>query len=196
MNACDGVPHAFSRTGQQGNSMGRRKTKMKVVAAAAPDMVKRAAAKSGGRSAMRNEGSDDARTWSDFFGRMATTTAHWSGKPVAFLLASAAVIVWAATGPLFHYSDTWQLVINTSTTIITFLMVFLIQNTQNRDTLALQLKLSELVLAVSQAEDRVASAEDLSDDELEALHDELRARADAACETLDNRKAAKSKKAS
>jgi len=127
---------------------------------------------------------------------MATTTAHWSGKPVAFLLASAAVIVWAATGPLFHYSDTWQLVINTSTTIITFLMVFLIQNTQNRDTLALQLKLSELVLAVSQAEDRVASAEDLSDDELEALHDELRARADAACETLDNRKAAKSKKAS
>jgi low affinity Fe/Cu permease len=127
---------------------------------------------------------------------MAATTAHWTGKPIAFLLASAAVIVWAATGPLFHYSDTWQLVINTSTTIITFLMVFLIQNTQNRDTMALQLKLSELVLAVNEAEDRVASAEDLSDDELEALHEELRARADAACETITNRKAAQEKKAS
>jgi low affinity Fe/Cu permease len=126
---------------------------------------------------------------------MASTTAHWSGKPVAFLTASACVIVWAATGPLFGYSDTWQLVINTSTTIVTFLMVFLIQNTQNRDTMALQLKLSELVLAVNEAEDRIASAEDLSDDELEALHDELRARADEACETLKNRKASQTKKA-
>jgi low affinity Fe/Cu permease len=112
------------------------------------------------------------------------------------LAASACVIVWAATGPLFHYSDTWQLVINTSTTIVTFLMVFLIQNTQNRDTMALQLKLSELVLAVSDAEDRVAGAEDLSDDELERLHKELRARADAACETLKTRKGSQTRKAS
>jgi len=170
---------------------------MKVAAAAAPVSVARTPAKSGSRSAKVNGNTNhQTDTWSDFFGRMAATTAHWTGKPVAFLLASAAVIVWAATGPLFHYSDTWQLVINTSTTIVTFLMVFLIQNTQNRDTLALQLKLSELVLAVNEAEDRVASAEDLSDDELETLHEELRARADTARETLNSRKAAQSKKAS
>ena len=83
------------------------------------------------------------------------------------------MIVWALTGPLFGYSDTWQLVINTSTTIVTFLMVFLIQNTQNRDTMALQLKLSELILAISEAENRFAKAEDLSDEELEELHQEL-----------------------
>jgi low affinity Fe/Cu permease len=75
---------------------------------------------------------------------MANATAAWTGKPVPFLLAFATVVIWAVTGPLFHYSDTWQLVINTGTTVITFLMVFLIQNTQNRDTLALQVKLSEL----------------------------------------------------
>jgi low affinity Fe/Cu permease len=173
--------------------MSRRKTKMKVVAAAAPEVVKKTTAKSDDPSEKTH---GKTSTWSDLFSHMAATTAHWTGKPIAFLIASAVVIIWAATGPLFHYSDTWQLVINTSTTIITFLMVFLIQNTQNRDTMALQLKLSELVLAVNKAEDRVAAAEDLSDDELEALHKELRARADAACETLDNRKAAKSKKAS
>src|SRR3954464_5621973 len=133
--------------------------------------------------------------WAERFSAMACVIAHWMGKPIAFLIALAAVLVWAATGPLFGYSDTWQLVINTSTTIVTFLMVFLIQNTQNRDTMALQLKLSELVLAVNEAEDRVASAEDLSDDELETLHEELRARADTARETLNSRKAAQSKKA-
>ena len=100
--------------------------------------------------------------WSEAFSRVACTTAHWMGKPIAFLMATALVIVWAATGPLFHYSDTWQLVINTSTTIVTFLMVFLIQNTQNRDTMALQLKLSELILCLNEAEDRFAGAEDLS----------------------------------
>ena len=75
---------------------------------------------------------------------MANATAAWTGRPAAFLLAFAVVIFWGVTGPLFHYSDGWQLVINTGTTIVTFLMVFLIQNTQNRDTLALQVKLSEL----------------------------------------------------
>jgi low affinity Fe/Cu permease len=99
---------------------------------------------------------------------MATATASWTGKPIAFLLASAVIIVWGVSGPLFHYSDTWQLVINTGTTIVTFLMVFLIQNTQNRDTLALQLKLSELILAMQGADDRMADIEDASDKELEA----------------------------
>jgi low affinity Fe/Cu permease len=181
--------------------MARKTGKMKVVAAAAlaaadkvtaKEAIKRTAAKIAANSAALDEKS----SWSNTFGRMASTTAHWTGKPIAFLAASACVIVWAATGPLFHYSDTWQLVINTSTTIVTFLMVFLIQNTQNRDTMALQLKLSELVLAVNDAEDRVAGAEDLSDDELERLHKELRARADAACETLKTRKGSQSRKAS
>jgi len=128
------------------------------------------------------------------FDRCAFVTAQWTGKPVTFLAAIALVVVWAATGPFFHYSDTWQLVINTSTTIVTFLMVFLIQATQNRDTLALQLKLSELILAMSTAENRMASAEDLSEEELEALHDELRERAEATLGTLKARR--KHKKAS
>jgi low affinity Fe/Cu permease len=86
--------------------------------------------------------------------------------------------LWGVTGPLFHYSDTWQLVINTGITIVTFLMVFLIQNTQNRDTLSLQLKLSELVLAVKGAKNSVAAIEDLSDEELEKLHEECRQHAE------------------
>ncbi len=85
------------------------------------------------------------------FSNFSQTTAHLTGHPVAFMLAFVVIVVWAVTGPMFHYSDTWQLVINAGTTIVTFLMVFLIQNTQNRDTLALQLKLSELVLAVEDA---------------------------------------------
>ena len=80
------------------------------------------------------------------FAEFAQATAQWTGHPIAFLLAVTVIVVWIVTGPMFDYSDTWQLVINTGTTIVTFLMVFLIQNTQNRDTLALQLKLSELVL--------------------------------------------------
>ena len=185
--------------------MARKTGKMKVVAAAssqaadktsAKEAVKKTAAKVETKRDSTTDKKSKPSSWSDLFGHMASTTAHWSGKPVAFLLASACVIVWAATGPLFGYSDTWQLVINTSTTIVTFLMVFLIQNTQNRDTMALQLKLSELVLAVNEAEDRVAGAEDLSDDELERLHEELRARADAACEALKSRKEPQTKKAS
>jgi len=81
-------------------------------------------------------------------------------------------VIWAATGPYFHYSDTWQLVINTSTTIVTFLMVFLIQNTQNRDALALQIKLSELIIAMKGAPDRIALIDQLSDEELEKLQQE------------------------
>jgi len=104
------------------------------------------------------------------------------------------VIIWAATGPVFHYSDTWQLVINTSTTIVTFLMVFLIQNTQNRDTMAVQLKLSELILKIDAAENRFATAEDMSDEELEQLHEELRRDAEAALGHLNSRRAEREKK--
>jgi low affinity Fe/Cu permease len=108
---------------------------------------------------------------------MANATAAWTGKPVAFLLAFATVVIWAVTGPLFQYSDTWQLVINTGTTVITFLMVFLIQNTQNRDTLALQVKLSELILALKDADNRIAAIEESSDEELQTAHEEIKERA-------------------
>jgi len=122
------------------------------------------------------------------FSQFAHATSVWTGNPVAFLLAVAVVIVWITSGPFFNYSDTWQLVINTGTTIVTFLMVFLIQNTQNRDTLAIQLKLSELVLAMKGAENRFAAIEDLSDEELQALHDDCRARAEMTLHHLEGRK--------
>lgn len=122
------------------------------------------------------------------FSELAHATSQWTGQPVAFLLALTVVIVWSITGPLFDYSDTWQLVINTGTTIVTFLMVFLIQNTQNRDTLAIQLKLSELVLAMKGAENKFAAIEDLNDEELEKLHEECRARADMTLEHIEGRK--------
>jgi low affinity Fe/Cu permease len=112
-----------------------------------------------------------------WFSRMANATAEWTGRPLAFLLAFGTIVVWAITGPLFHYSDTWQLVINTGTTIVTFLMVFLIQNTQNRDTLALQVKLSELILALNEADNRIAAIEESSDEELQTLHEEIKERA-------------------
>ena len=107
-----------------------------------------------------------------WFARFAHEIARLSGKPITFLLCVAAVLIWAATGPYFHYSDTWQLVINTSTTIVTFLMVFLIQNTQNRDALALQIKLSELIIAMKGAPNRIALIDQLSDAELEKLQQE------------------------
>jgi low affinity Fe/Cu permease len=105
---------------------------------------------------------------------MANATAAWSGKPAAFLTALGVVLVWAITGPLFHYSDTWQLVINTGTTIVTFLMVFLIQNTQNRDTLALQIKLSELIVAMKGADNKLAAIDDATDEELERAHQKVK----------------------
>jgi low affinity Fe/Cu permease len=123
------------------------------------------------------------------FSEFARAISLWTGNPVAFLLAVATVLVWVLTGPLFNYSDTWQLVINTGTTIVTFLMVFLIQNTQNRDTLAIQLKLSELVLAMKGAENKFASIEDLTDEELEALHEDCRARVEMTLQHIEGRKA-------
>jgi len=130
---------------------------------------------------------DRTMTLASRFARFAQATALWTGHPYTFLLAVAVVVAWIVTGPIFDYSDTWQLVINTGTTIVTFLMVFLIQNTQNRDTLAVQLKLSELVLAMKGAENKFASIEDLSDEELAALHEECRARVEMTQNHLDKR---------
>ena len=93
-----------------------------------------------------------------------------TGTSMAFILALTAIVVWAATGPLFGYSDTWQLVINTSTTIVTFLMVFLIQRTQNKDAQAIHLKLNEIVAALEGASNRLIDVEDLTEEELETLH--------------------------
>ena len=123
-----------------------------------------------------------------YFAKLAQATALWSGQPVAFLLALAVVVIWIVTGPVFNYSDTWQLVINTGTTIVTFLMVFLIQNTQNRDMMAVQLKLSELVLAMKGAENKFASIEDLNDEELQQLHDDCRTRVELTLGHLNRRR--------
>lgn len=131
------------------------------------------------------------------FTRFAAATAHAAGTPAAFCLCVVVVLVWAVTGPLFKFSDTWQLVINTGTTIITFLMVFLIQNTQNRDGMAIQIKLDELILT-SGAENDFIGIEALTDKQLEALHlrcAEAAARsqslAERAGEELDARKSRK-----
>jgi low affinity Fe/Cu permease len=107
---------------------------------------------------------------SKIFGEFAARVAHATGKPLTFLLSVGLVLVWAATGPVFHFSDTWQLVINTGTTIITFLMVFLIQSTQNRDGAAIQAKLDELIRA-SAAQNRYIGIENLSEEELMALRE-------------------------
>lgn len=109
----------------------------------------------------------------EFFRRFAHHTSELVGSIWAFLIALLIIIIWAVTGPLFNYSDTWQLVINTGTTIITFLMVFLIQNTQNRDSKVIHLKIDELLRAVKAARTSMANLEDLSDQELEKIHQEF-----------------------
>jgi low affinity Fe/Cu permease len=128
---------------------------------------------------------------SGWFTLFAQKTAQLAGRPGAFILATATIVVWGVTGPLFGYSDTWQLVINTGTTIITFLMVFLIQHTQNRDSLAFQVKLDELIIKLHGAGDELAGAEDLCDEDLEALHEKYRKRAAQAQTTLQQRSAAR-----
>ena len=122
------------------------------------------------------------------FVRFAGKIAEWSGSPVTFIVALAAVIIWAVTGPLFDYSDTWQLVINTSTTIITFLMVFLIQNTQNRDTMAMQLKLDELIRATKGAHTVLLDLEELDESELKTIRDKYEDIAREARKRLDQGK--------
>jgi low affinity Fe/Cu permease len=102
--------------------------------------------------------------------RFSTAVARWTGSTSAFAVACAIILTWALTGPLFRYSDTWQLVINTGTTIVTFLMVFLIQRSQNKDSLAVHLKLNELVAAMQGASNRLIDVESLTEDELNMLH--------------------------
>jgi low affinity Fe/Cu permease len=131
-----------------------------------------------------NRGPANASSW---FGVLAGKTATLSGRPAAFLIAVAVVAVWGVTGPIFKYSDTWQLVINTGTTIITFLMVFLIQHTQNRDTLALQLKLDELIVATKSANNEVAAIEEKTEEQLEVARQGLRRR--VAADSADHPKA-------
>lgn len=104
-----------------------------------------------------------------FFATLSHRIASWTGQPSAFILAMATILIWVVTGPVFHYSDTWQLVINTGTTIVTFLMVFLIQNAQNRDGSAIQAKLDELIRAIEEARNDFIGIEHLTEAELERI---------------------------
>ncbi|MHB1004565.1 MAG: low affinity iron permease family protein [Chloroflexota bacterium] len=107
----------------------------------------------------------------ELFSRFAKWSARATGSPAAFLIAFLIIVVWGITGPIFRFSDTWQLVINTGTTIVTFLMVFLIQSTQNRDSEAVQIKLDELIRAIKGAQNSLISIEDLTEDELDQLRE-------------------------
>ena len=137
------------------------------------------------------------------FTRFADAVSCLAGKPVAFLISAAVVVIWAVTGPIFKYSDTWQLVINTGTTIVTFLMVFVIQNSQNRDGAAIQAKLDELIRS-SAAQNQFIGIEQLTEEEVAALRDtplarklaEARAAADAAEDRADEKAKAAGRKAS
>jgi low affinity Fe/Cu permease len=133
---------------------------------------------------------------SRMFGDVANKTSQAAGRASAFMIAAVVVVVWAVTGPLFRYSDTWQLVINTGTTIVTFLMVFLIQNSQNRDSAAIQVKLDELI-RVSAAHNSFVGIEHLTDEELEDIRSkcELRAEAEKVGEASVKRTGEKARKA-
>jgi low affinity Fe/Cu permease len=126
----------------------------------------------------RNGSAEDSGGLSRIFGDVANKTSQAAGRASAFMLAAGVVLVWAIAGPLFGFSDTWQLVINTGTTIVTFLMVFLIQNSQNRDSAAIQVKLDELI-RVGAARNSLVGIEHLTDDELEDLRSKCEARAKA-----------------
>lgn len=107
--------------------------------------------------------------WKKAFDKFSSKATHATGSPIAFLLAFGIILVWVISGPIFDFSDTWQLVINTGTTIITFLMVFLIQQSQNKDTVAIQLKLNELIACNEKASNRLIDIEDLTEDELKVI---------------------------
>lgn len=121
---------------------------------------------------------------SSWYSRFAKHAAHFCGRPRVFVFAVGLILVWLVTGPIFNYSDTWQLVINTGTTIITFLMVFLIQNTQNRDTQAIQLKLDELIRATQGAHNAIIDLEELEQDVLDNFRKKYQLLAQEAREAL------------
>jgi low affinity Fe/Cu permease len=136
------------------------------------------------RDALVRSGNANNNGASHLFSQLASRTAHLAGKPLTFLLAVAVVLGWAISGPVFGFSDTWQLVINTGTTIVTFLMVFLIQSTQNRDTEAMQVKLDELIRVMKNAQTALLDLEELEDDELDRIYAEYRALAQEARDRL------------
>jgi low affinity Fe/Cu permease len=115
-----------------------------------------------------------------WYSRFAKSAARFCGRPRVFVLAVLVIVVWIITGPIFHFSDTWQLVINTGTTIVTFLMVFLIQNTQNRDTEAIQVKLDELIRATKGAHNALLDLEELEEESLESFKQRYQALASSA----------------
>ncbi len=125
------------------------------------------------------------------FSRFARLTDRACGQPSAFILAVAVIVIWAVTGPVFHYSDTWQLVINTGTTIVTFLMVFLIQNTQNRDSEAMHLKIDELIRAMKGAQNALLTLEELDEKELDLIRADYAKLAKEARKELKHGKRAK-----
>ena len=125
------------------------------------------------------------------FTRFAKWAARATGKPGAFIAAAGIIVLWALSGPIFDFSDTWQLVINTGTTIITFLMVFLIQNTQNRDTEAMQIKLDELIRAVGGAQNTVLDLEEMDESELDRIRAEYEGLAEKARKKLEHSNAKK-----
>lgn len=124
----------------------------------------------------------------NLFVRFASHVSKWAGTSYAFIMASTILISWAIAGPIFHFSTTWQLFINTTTTIVTFLMVFIIQNTQSRDTKAVHLKLDELIRAVHGARNKYLNAEELVDEELEQLHNEFKKLSDKYAHELEKRR--------
>src|SRR6476660_6666699 len=123
-----------------------------------------------------------------WFGQIAETVSHAAGHAVAFIICCIVVFVWAASGPAFGFSDTWQLVINTGTTIVTFLMVFLIQNTQNRDGRAVQLKLDELIRAVKGARNKMMDLDSMTDAELDELEEQFKRQCQATHQAREARR--------
>ena len=128
------------------------------------------------------------QNWAAIFDRIANRITHLTGSSAAFLTACAVVLIWGVTGPLFGYSEDWQLVINTGTTIITFLMVFVIQKAQNKDSLAVQLKLNELIAATKGASNRLVAVENLTDEELAVLCRHYETMAEVTRQASDLRK--------
>jgi low affinity Fe/Cu permease len=126
------------------------------------------------------------------FTRFARWISHYTGKPIVFISAVVIILIWAVTGPFFEFSNTWQLIINTGTTIITFLMVFLIQNTQNRDTEALQLKLDEIIRSLKGAHNEVLDLEELEEKELDVIREQYLKLAQKARREKDKREGKKS----